>query len=801
MNSKHFMLLFFGWTLSLSLLAQQRVGLSGTVVDSEGTGLMFINVALVQKINQQQKIIAFTTSNIQGQFHFASNYPKGNYSLQFSGLGYTDCAYDVEIDGTTNDLGNFIIQEGVALSEVVVSARRQIVRAQVDRLVYDVSKDSTAAHSSILQILDKIPFIQIDPMTKQIKVMGQDRFVITVNGKKNLLLSEANQYVQEILKAGNLKEIELITSPDGRHSGQTVINFVAKSSLPDGFAARVGVNGHSDNTASGDIGLSSKIGRLIFDLSGSYRYSDCYGSESWANMTNFATSDYRFMNNYTRNKPGVSHSGNVEFKASYDFNPHDLLTFQAKITPSNGIGNMFSRICYFDAEGNPMQEQTGNTQANSNSHQYIVSLNHQHSFKDKPGRLLTFTYRYDTKIDLQTQDTEYLLDETLDSRVARRSKVVNAEHTAGMDFYNPLSSKQNYFVTGKYVYRPYVSEAWQRNVLAGDTEMPLNIMDYIQQMASAKASYTYRDAKWMVTAEMAGEYTHNNIAFRMDNSDFAKSNYTWLAVLRFTYRPTAQSNFNLILNRSTTRPEIYQLNPYEDHSVPGQISKGNPDLDNTQGYMTSLRYNFFLNKDLNVSLVALCGYSDNAAYHYTYVDQEGLYVTTYANGGNSLRVSFNILANYNPFSWLRIDLMSILAHHQYEYPENRNDYWDQSYQLNTTVNLWKGGSLIGSIFYANPNWGISIDMQSKRRYMQWRSGLYLGQSFGKNWKLWTSVQNPWETYKISKTEDGAADFYRYLEEKTLGRTISLNATYTFGRFSENVKTSRRQVTNSDRNRE
>ena len=38
--------------------------------------------------------------------------------------------------------------------------------------------------------------------------------MITINGKKNLFLSEANQYVARLLQGDKMKQVELITSPD-----------------------------------------------------------------------------------------------------------------------------------------------------------------------------------------------------------------------------------------------------------------------------------------------------------------------------------------------------------------------------------------------------------------------------------------------------------------------------------------------------------------------------------------------------------------------------------------------------------
>lgn len=803
MCKKSFLLiigLLFYFPVVAQQSAMQQGMLAGIVVDSEGKGVQFANVALVQQVYQQRKIVTFATTNDEGRFSF-KDIPKGNYSLQLSCMGYTDKTYDITINGTNNDLGSFVIQEGMLLDDVVISARKQVVRSEVDRLVYSVEKDTAAAKSSVLQILDKIPFVEVDERNKQIKVMGkEDGFSITVNGKKSLLLSETNQYVQEMMKAGNLKEVELITSPDGQYSSQTaVINFVTKSSLPDGLAGRISLRGSNSTSVGASVGLTSKIGRLIFELNGRYGYSDAYGSESWAKRTDYASVDYKYSDNYIRNNPGGVYYYAAGLNVSYDISALDLLTFRASISPSNNYTDVTSRTTYSDTTGMTTRELTGNSRNDNNSNHYVIGLNYQHSFKDNPARLLTFTYAYDNSSSKQTYDR---LEDTLGgytaTHYANRNNTDNAEHTAGVDFYNTLSLNQSYYFTGKYVHRSYGSDAWQRDILTVPaTETRLNAMDYTQQITSLQANYSYRGSKWMLTAEAALEYMYNNIAFRADTTSFAKGNYTWLASLRLTYRPTANSSFNFSLAKNQFRPDITYLNPYEDRSVPGQISVGNPNLRNADSYYASLIYRFFLNKDFNMRLIATSRYSTNMAQLYTYVNNEGLFVTTYAPNSKSLFVPLVLVAEYNPFAWLNLRLSGRWAYNRFEYPGGLNSYWDSHYSFNITANLWKGGYLHGMLDYADPD-QFAANIQAKKRYMRMMGSFDFAQDFGKNFRLDVSVYNPWETYKIIKVEEAAAGFYSYREEKTLGREFYVSLTYTFGRFKESVKASRREVTNTDR---
>ena len=107
------------------------------------------------------------------------------------------------------------MKEGITLDEVSVIKEKKLLTTEVDKIIYDVERDSMAKNSVAMQILEKLPFVGIDMKTKQLQVMGGTNFVITINGKKNLFLSEANQYMARLLQGDKMKQVELITSPQG----------------------------------------------------------------------------------------------------------------------------------------------------------------------------------------------------------------------------------------------------------------------------------------------------------------------------------------------------------------------------------------------------------------------------------------------------------------------------------------------------------------------------------------------------------------------------------------------------------
>ncbi|PKP06474.1 MAG: hypothetical protein CVU10_02615 [Bacteroidetes bacterium HGW-Bacteroidetes-5] len=777
--------------------------LNGKIVDSKGQGVPFATVALTVEINTHRKIVSFTSSKEDGSFIFRDT-PIGKYTLEVSSLGFTPGKFLLEIDSNSANLGTFTILEGIELNAVNVTAAKPLVKVEINKLIYDVENDPDAAKSNTLAILNKIPFIQVDKLSNKIKVMGQESgFSIIVNGKKSLLLSETNQYVAKMLQAGQLKQVELITSPDGKYSHQTaVINIITKSSLPDGLVGEISIYGSNLVSMSSGFRLTSKIGNFIYNANYNYVYSNLYGSTIKSNTVDYRNDEFRFSESYMRNSPGLSNNHNAEISASYDLSDRDLVAVNFKTTFDDGKSNITSFSKYQNSNNVITREFNINSSNEIYTALYVGSVDYQRSFKNKPNKQLTATYSLDNRKNEMKYDriTESITGYT-DSRDQTLNNLNNFEQTAAVDLYNTIDKNQTYYITAKYVNRRYTSDIWLSNMNNTPVQTTqTDALEYIQQVGSLLCSYSIKANKIMATGQIAFEHTDNDINFGISNSGLKKRDDALLANLRFNYQPTNRSMFVLTLSREYFRPDITYLNPYEDKSIAGQIFKGNPELDNQKSYFTMLMFRYFLRKSLNVRTLASFRYSNNAVQQYSFVNSNGVLVTTYGNISKESMINFSIGINYNPTSWLDINLSGRIARRSFEYPGNKNAYWDPMYMLSFTSELWRGANFRAQLLYVTQNWGSNPNVQSSKQHMRVDGMFDFSQNFGRRLKLGIFTQNPWQTYQNQIVEQTASDFYQKSENRILGRSIGIQLTYNFGQFKESVKAARRAVRNSDRNK-
>lgn len=798
---KNFLVVITMLFIYFPILAQTKSELySGRVIDTENEAIPY---AIVSVMNMQGSIILNSTCSEEGVFRLPETISKGNYILKISCVGYDIGSYEISLSGQSYDLGDFVIN-GVYLDAVVVEAERQNITAEVDKLVYHVDKDPNASKMNSLQVLTKIPFITLKKETQEIEVMNTDNFSILVNGKKSLMLSEANQYVAKALAASNLKEIELVTSPDGAYINKTaVINIVTKSQLPEGLVGQIGLSYSTDTELSPQFKLTSKIGKLIYNIDYKYTYSD-----KRAGYTTEYTEDYvngESIEGSQMTIPRSSRSHILSLNTSYDISNQDLLTLklEGSMTDNNRESNSV-RMYETLKDKSYIEEQSVFTENLIDNNSYGGSLNFQHSFKNKPGRLLTATYslkdvwskyRY-----LQTYTSENMAGSET-SHIDAINKLSEREQVAALDFYNPLKKNQSYYFTAMYTHRQYGSSDEESS--SGTAISPASGTDlhYTQQVLSIGGNYSYRSAKLMLTANASLEYTKNNISYGIEKTGLKDDGVTFLAELRTTYKPTFKNWLILSLSRNAFRPDIRYLNPYQDKSVPGVITVGNPNLKNQIMNRAVLMHRFFWGD--KITLMTLLGYiySSDVVDNYKYIEGDNI-ISTYDNIANSQRIWISFSPTWTPADWLEIAPAILYGYRKFANQDDSNSYPELNITLNLSADLWKGGSFSYMGGWVDPKSGsITGNSQFVKSHLLYYDSYNLSQFFGQRLQISVELSNPWQKHFNMKEEVRTAQMYSMTEELKLARYVYFNVKYNFGKFKQKVKEVSRKVQNRDRERE
>ena len=759
-----------------SLYGQPEAGHYGTVTDEGGDTVPY---AIVSVMNLGGHIIFNSVCDESGRFHLPESIPDGKYIFKVSCVGYGIGSYEVSL-GTGADLGSFSITAGERLEEAVITASRPVISAEVDRLVYSVEDDPDAARMNSMEVLGKIPFIKVRKETQQIEVLDATNFSILVNGKKSLLLSEANQYVARALAASNLKEIELITSPDGAYVNKdAVINIVTKSSLPEGFVGNAGVSYESNTSLSPSLSFTSKIGRLVYNIDYGYTYSDPRTSYVYEQTEDYVNGERITGEQASRGMPGNTH--NINVNASYDIGRNTLLTISGGGSMSDANSRSYSERSYYDMSGGDLKRVLSDgTRIWGDDNSYNGSLNLQQSFDKVPGRLLTATYSIEDKSSRMRYDDGGISDFSM-------NYLGNREQMAAIDYYSPVGKNQSYYITAKYTHRNYGS----RN------ENAINNMDYTQQVFSLGGNYSYRSAKLMFNANVSLEYTKSDAQF--GETELKKDNTTLLAEITTTYKPNPRNWLILTLRRRAFRPDISYLNPYRDMSVPGVVTVGNPNLDNEITNQAVLMYRYFATDKLTLMSILGYSYDGDMVGDYSYIDGENI-VHTYSNVADYQRTWITFNPTYTPFDWLELNADILYGYRKFNDGGVTNSYNEFSAQFRLSADLWKGARFSYSANLQDPDFAVSYNPQIKRQHLMFMDSFGITQNFGSKVNVSLGVSNPWKKYFNDKREIESPQLHTLTTTRSFARTVWVRVSYDFGKFKNFVKSARRGARNSDRSR-
>jgi hypothetical protein len=175
----HSKFLFFLGFLTVVLIqsvyaqTQKTVAVNGSVTDNTTKKpLQFASVAILTV--KDSTLVKGGITNINGAFAFNTVTP-GTYRLKLSFMGYTTIRKIITIPASpaTQNIGNFVIEEGKSLmNEVVITATLPVL-VKKDTLEYNADMFKVEKNAVVEDMLKKLPGVEIDGAGK-ITAQGSD---------------------------------------------------------------------------------------------------------------------------------------------------------------------------------------------------------------------------------------------------------------------------------------------------------------------------------------------------------------------------------------------------------------------------------------------------------------------------------------------------------------------------------------------------------------------------------------------------------------------------------------------------
>lgn len=181
------------WMLMISgLLAAQNTAntsfqVKGILLDSlTQEGEPYATIKIVKK-EAPAKALKMLVTDMKGQFQ--EKVPgTGNFVMTITSVGRTPIVKDFSVKAGEKlvDFGTlYIVDASNELGQVEIVAQKPLVKADIDKIEYNVQDDPDAQSNSVLEMLRKVPLVTVDG-EDNIQVNGSSSFKVYVNGKPKI---------------------------------------------------------------------------------------------------------------------------------------------------------------------------------------------------------------------------------------------------------------------------------------------------------------------------------------------------------------------------------------------------------------------------------------------------------------------------------------------------------------------------------------------------------------------------------------------------------------------------------------
>lgn len=640
---KRIALLLILFLLPLSMYGQD-INPKGSVQDANGNAVAYASVALLKP--DSVTLVAGTITDNAGNFSLPY-VREGDYVVSVSFIGYKPCKQQVHFVSGADDLLHFVLEEdALTLGEITVEANRSnTVRQSASGQTFMLS-ESASQKKDILQALQEIPVLQIDPDTRKITLNSGGQPLILVNGmRREGGLSAISP--EDILSV----DVVQTASAEFMREGYTcVINIKVKPGKGKYTSFNGGINTHPlIRFGIADASLETGNDRSSFYVS-AQNFAFLHNKSEMQEQTRTENNlrELRTRRNSHYNDTYVAVGGDClwkesdysSFSATFDYIPQQSKAEGKDLLTEFATGR---EILY-----NHLRELDDKSLVGS------ANLYHKHTFSDCSA--LDFLFQLSLSKNL--------------NRVEQTETSVADEAIYRYDYHNTHFGAS-------------FTPAYKFTLAGIDTKVGLNTYfqsNRISQADITASAFTHREWDEYLYVDFNRAWGDFSLAasvgvdgvFRKVDG-YSEQYYNFRPVVNAGYRFNDSHSLLFSYNMQSVAPDILQLNPYNTSSDTLTVSTGNPSLRPYRVQRFRLVYTFtdgglYVEPEMGFRRIddAIVSAGENRG---------GYYVKSLANQGKStlLTAGANVRYTFN-----RLGYLGVSAYYNHlEYPAigQKNDYW------------------------------------------------------------------------------------------------------------------------------
>src|SRR5580692_4108269 len=238
----------------------------GKLIDSTGHGIAHASVMILKIVKdpatgkQRETLLKGGSSQNNGDFS-AEDLPTGSpLKLSITAVGYTPFTQVILLTPQTSekDLGKLTLtQTSKELQQVVVTASKPTMTVDMEKKVFNVTKDVMSVGGTGLDVLKNVPSVNVD-IDGNITLRGGSPQLF-VDGKPTTLTLDE-------IPSDAIESVEVIANPGAKYDasggGAGILNIVLKKNRKTGYNGSIRAGGDSYGGLNGGGSLNVREGKI-----------------------------------------------------------------------------------------------------------------------------------------------------------------------------------------------------------------------------------------------------------------------------------------------------------------------------------------------------------------------------------------------------------------------------------------------------------------------------------------------------------------------------------------------------------
>ncbi len=568
--------------------------LYGKLVDSSGHAIGQASVLILKTFTdpatgkKKEVLLKGLASQNNGDFS-AEDLPVNNpLKLNVSAVGYKALTRDIVLtpQASDKDLGDLRLSPAAnELQQVVVTASKPTMTMDMDKKVFNVSKDIVSVGGNGLDILKNVPSVNVD-IDGNITLRGGSPQLF-VDGKPTTLTLDE-------IPSDAIESVEIITNPSAQYDasggGAGILNIVLKKNRKKGYNGSIRAGGDSYGGANGGASLNVRENKINVTADINGRLMRDRTTASIERMDYSTTPNNYLQQNELDTSKGSMYFGRLGLDYFLNNRTTLSLTGFAMHHENQTVSNLSTNT----------DSLYSGSKISDYSHEEITG---SHTFTGH-GATLGIKRLFTKEKEEWTADASYFSGSGTNNSLYTTNYYANGAGSA-------ISNTQRQQILGSGNDQNIILQTDYSNPLSSRTLLQAGLRAALQSRLNINNNYTYDPdsaafllipsaasnyksqsnvyAAYMTLASNIGDFTYkaglraesSNYHGTLLNTDQGFHNQYPISLFPSLFlgqKLGDRQEIQLSYTRRVNRPNFFQLVPYTDSSNPLNITRGNPAL-------------------------------------------------------------------------------------------------------------------------------------------------------------------------------------------------------------------------------